>query len=74
MLVDVLMIETVILLANALRGRGITINAGAPGPVAVELFLSDKSTGQSATLAKVAPLERLGQPDDIRVPFRVGEA
>jgi hypothetical protein len=35
MLVDVLMIETVILLANALRGRGITINAGAPGPVAV---------------------------------------
>jgi 3-oxoacyl-[acyl-carrier protein] reductase len=52
-------------LANELRGRGITANAVAPGPVATELFLSGKSEEQVAQLAKLAPLERLGQPDDI---------
>lgn len=52
-------------LANELRGRNVTVNAIAPGPVATDLFLKGKSEGQIAELSKLAPLERLGQPDDI---------
>jgi 3-oxoacyl-[acyl-carrier protein] reductase len=52
-------------LANELRGRKITVNAVAPGPVGTELFLDGKSEEQIAQLSKLAPLERLGQPDDI---------
>lgn len=52
-------------LANELRGRNITVNAVAPGPVGTELFLSDKSAEQVAQMAKVAPLERLGTPEDV---------
>lgn len=47
-------------LANELRGRNITVNAIAPGPVATELFLDGKTGEQVAMLAKMAPLERLG--------------
>jgi 3-oxoacyl-[acyl-carrier protein] reductase len=52
-------------LANELRGRNITVNAVAPGPVATELFLSGKTDAQIEALRKQAPLERLGQPEDI---------
>jgi 3-oxoacyl-[acyl-carrier protein] reductase len=52
-------------LANELRGRKITVNAVAPGPVGTELFLNGKSEGQIAELGKLAPLERIGTPDDI---------
>lgn len=52
-------------LANELRGRGVTVNAVAPGPVATELFLDGKSEEQIAQLSKLPPLERLGQPEDI---------
>jgi 3-oxoacyl-[acyl-carrier protein] reductase len=51
--------------ANELRGRNITVNAVAPGPVATELFLSGKTEAQIEQLRKLPPLERLGQPDDI---------
>ncbi|MGC5703982.1 SDR family oxidoreductase [Pseudomonas sp. NFXW11] len=51
--------------AKELRGRQITVNAVAPGPVATELFLKDKSPEQVANFAKMPPLERLGQPQDI---------
>src|ERR1700716_367118 len=52
-------------LANELRGRKITVNAVAPGPVATDLFLKGKTRAQIDELNKIAPLERLGQPEDI---------
>ncbi|ENE2732212.1 SDR family oxidoreductase [Stenotrophomonas maltophilia] len=51
--------------AKELRGRAITVNAVAPGPVATELFLNGKTEEQVATFANLPPLQRLGQPDDI---------
>jgi len=51
--------------AKELRGRDVTVNAIAPGPTATELFLDGKSPELVDRLAKLAPLERLGQPDDI---------
>ncbi|KUZ72162.1 3-ketoacyl-ACP reductase [Burkholderia ubonensis] len=51
--------------AKELRGRRITVNCVAPGPVATELFLNGKTDEQIAQFAKMPPLERLGQPDDI---------
>jgi 3-oxoacyl-[acyl-carrier protein] reductase len=52
-------------LANELRGRDITVNAIAPGPVATELFFDGKSDEQVTQIAKMAPLERLGTPEEI---------
>ena len=52
-------------LANELRGHAITVNAVAPGPVATELFLKGKTEAQTEQFAKLAPLERLGRPEDI---------
>ena len=51
--------------AKELRGRNITVNAVAPGPIATDLFLNGKSDELVAQFAKMPPLERLGQPDDI---------
>lgn len=61
-------------LANEMRGRSVTVNAVAPGPVATELFLTGKSEELVAQLAHAAPLERLGQPKDIAgvVSFLLG--
>ena len=62
--------------AKELRGRQITVNAVAPGPVATELFLRGKSEEQIQTFSQMPPLERLGQPQDIAniVSFLVSPA
>jgi 3-oxoacyl-[acyl-carrier protein] reductase len=62
------------ILSKELRGRDITVNAVAPGPVATELFLSGKSPELIDRLAKMNPMERLGTPEDIAsaVAFLVG--
>jgi 3-oxoacyl-[acyl-carrier protein] reductase len=52
-------------LAKELRGRNITVNAVAPGPTATKLFLDGKTPELIDRLAKLAPLERLGQPTDV---------
>ena len=60
--------------ANELRGRNITVNAVAPGPVATELFYQGKSDELVSQIVKQAPLERIGQPKDISdvVSFLLG--
>jgi 3-oxoacyl-[acyl-carrier protein] reductase len=60
--------------AKELRGKGISVNAVAPGPTATDLFLDGKPAELVERLAQAAPLERLGTPDDIAntVAFLVG--
>jgi len=53
------------IMAKELRGKNIAINAIAPGPTATELFLDGKTPEQVAAFSKMAPLERLGKPEDI---------
>ena len=62
------------ILAKELRGRNITVNAIAPGPVETELFLDGKSPELVERMAKMNPMERIGTPDDIAsvVSFLVG--
>ncbi|HEY2978623.1 MAG TPA: SDR family oxidoreductase [Burkholderiaceae bacterium] len=62
------------ILAKELRGKAITVNAVAPGPTATDLFLQGKAPETIERLAKAAPLERLGTPEDIAdaVAFLVG--
>jgi 3-oxoacyl-[acyl-carrier protein] reductase len=54
-----------LVLARELRGKDITVNAVAPGPTATPLFLEGKDQAAIDDLAKAAPLERLGTPEDI---------
>ena len=52
-------------LANELRGRNISVNAVAPGPVGTDLFLQGKNAEQIENFKRMSPLERLGMPEDI---------
>jgi 3-oxoacyl-[acyl-carrier protein] reductase len=62
------------ILSKELRGRSITVNAIAPGPIATDLFLNGKSPELIERMARMNPLERLGTPEDIAsaVAFLVG--
>jgi 3-oxoacyl-[acyl-carrier protein] reductase len=62
------------ILSKEMRGRGITVNAVAPGPTATDLFLNGKSPELVDRMAKMSPLERVAQPEDIAstVAFLVG--
>ena len=62
------------ILAKELRGRNITVNAVAPGPVATDLFLNGKSPELIERMAKMNPMERIGTPEEIAsvVAFLVG--
>lgn len=53
------------ILAKELGPRRITVNAVAPGPVATELFLGDKSGEQVAAISRMNPFGRIGEPEDI---------
>jgi len=53
------------IMAKELRGKNIAVNAVAPGPTGTDLFLNGKTPEQIAAFSKMAPLERLGKPDDI---------
>jgi 3-oxoacyl-[acyl-carrier protein] reductase len=53
------------ILSKEMRGRSITVNAVAPGPVGTDLFLNGKSPELIERLSKMNPLERLGTPEDI---------
>jgi len=52
-------------LSKELRGRNVTVNVVAPGPTATDLFLKGKSQEVIDNFVKLAPLERLGTPEDI---------
>ncbi|MEW6372327.1 MAG: SDR family oxidoreductase [Pseudomonadota bacterium] len=60
--------------AKEMRGKRISVMCVAPGPTATELFLDGKPAELIERLAKAAPLERLGTPEDIAntVAFLVG--
>jgi 3-oxoacyl-[acyl-carrier protein] reductase len=53
------------ILSKEMRGRNITVNAVAPGPVGTELFLNGKSQELIDHMSKMNPLQRLGMPQDI---------
>jgi 3-oxoacyl-[acyl-carrier protein] reductase len=52
-------------LSKELRGRNITANVIAPGPTATALLLDANTKENLERLRMLAPLERLGQPEDI---------
>jgi 3-oxoacyl-[acyl-carrier protein] reductase len=62
------------ILSKELRGRNVTVNAVAPGPVTTELFLEGKSPELVERMAKMNPMERIGTPEEIAsvVSFLLG--
>jgi 3-oxoacyl-[acyl-carrier protein] reductase len=54
-----------LILARELRGRNITVNAVAPGPIASALYFEGKDQETIDRAAKANPIERLGTPADV---------
>ncbi|GIH14986.1 SDR family oxidoreductase [Rugosimonospora africana] len=65
-----------LILARELRGRDVTVNVVAPGPVATELFFQGKSEEVVARITAEPPMERLGTPTDVAeiISFLAGPA
>ena len=53
------------ILARELRGRDVTVNTIAPGPVDTPLFNEGKSQDEIDRSAAGSPMGRLGTPADI---------
>ena len=62
------------ILSKELGSKKITVNVIAPGPVATDLFLRDKTDDDIKPIVGRTPLARLGEPEDIArvVSFLVG--
>ena len=52
-------------LSKELGPKRITVNVGAPGPVATKLFFEGKSDEDVKAVVEHTPLGRLGEPEDI---------
>ena len=65
-----------LILARELRGRDITVNTVAPGPVATDMFLGGKDEALVERIARLNPMERLGRPEEIAdvISFLAGQA
>jgi 3-oxoacyl-[acyl-carrier protein] reductase len=65
-----------LILARELRGRDVTVNVVAPGPVATPLFFEGKDEQTIARIAAEPPMERIGTPADVAevVAFLAGPA
>lgn len=52
-------------MAKELSGRGVRVNAVAPGPVDTDLFNAGKTEEAKARMAGFSPFNRIGRPDEI---------
>jgi 3-oxoacyl-[acyl-carrier protein] reductase len=52
-------------MAKELAGRGVRVNAVAPGPVDTDLFRAGKTDEAKARSAAMSPLNRVGRPEEI---------
>lgn len=52
-------------MAKELAGRGVRVNAVAPGPVDTDLFRSGKNDEAVARSAAMSPFNRVGRPEEI---------
>ncbi|MBO0903518.1 SDR family oxidoreductase [Jiella sonneratiae] len=52
-------------LAKELAGRGVRVNAVAPGPVDTDLFRAGKNDEAVARSAAMSPFNRVGRPEEI---------
>ncbi|WP_028465067.1 SDR family oxidoreductase [Nisaea denitrificans] len=52
-------------MSKELAGRGVRVNAVAPGPVDTDLFRSGKDEAAIQRSAGMSPLNRVGQPEEV---------
>lgn len=52
-------------MARELAGRGVRVNAVAPGPVDTDLFRSGKNEEAVARSAAMSPFNRVGRPEEV---------